>query len=150
MPRSHAFRQQFGSGMDWAHAANFHADSAAEERAKWLSRQATYSTWGDMNRWTDNRLPSVQKHLIPRVRTILDVTLLATPHVFGPKPATKREFMQHLRVTHPHHAWGLGCHDSAAWLRLRSSSLKARLSELARQPCPSSMLDLLPFGVHRT
>ena len=150
-----AFRQQFGSDMDWAHSANYHADSAAEERVKWLSRQATYRTWGDINRWTDNRLLAIQKHLIPRIRTILDVTLLATPRVFGPKPATKREFMQHLRVTYPHHAWALGCHDSAAWcvrcgLRLRSSSLKTRLSELARQPCPSSMLDFLQFGVHRT
>ena len=63
-----------------------------------------------------------------------------------------QQLPQNLRATYPHHAWALGFHDRAAWcVRCgpRLVSLKARLSDLARQPCPSSTLDLLVFGVHR-
>ena len=74
-----AFNQHFGENMSWARVSNHHADEAATERAKWLSKQAVYDTWGQINQWTDNRLFALQKHLIPRVRSILESTSLARP-----------------------------------------------------------------------
>ena len=62
-----AFRVRFGGNLDWAYAANCHADEAAGERGAWLKRQAVYSTYWDINRWHDRRLLQVQTHLLPRV-----------------------------------------------------------------------------------
>ena len=98
------FRQRFGVDMNCAHISNQHADKAAEERATWFCSQPTYCTWGQINRWTDNRLLAIQKHLMPRICSILDATTLTRQRSFGPKPPTKKDFVRHLRVTHPHHS----------------------------------------------
>ena len=57
------------------------------------------------------------------------------------------------RTTHPWHSWHHTCRQAnckVCGLRLTTVSSPARLRELAGQPCPMTMMDLVPFGVHYT
>ena len=148
-----AFFDKFGRDLEWAHLSNDSADSSAGSITHWLSQRPDVRTFADINAWTDNRTQRLQKHLIPRVQGILEAYGKQRTKPVGPKPPTEVEFLAHLRTTHPWHSWHHTCRQAnctVCGLRLTTTLSPDRLRELASQPCPMTMMDLVPFGVHYT
>ena len=86
----------------------------------------------------------IQQHLLPRVVGIL-LSIPPRAKPVGPRQATRGEFLNHLKITHPWHVWHIGCQQ--AWcdncgMRLTSRFKLERIKILAQRPCPKSSMDI--------
>ena len=107
---------QFSADTLWAFVADEATDEAAESSSRWLDKQHLLGTWVSSRRSgrsTDVKCRKVLEYLTTRAMRILQVP--ARPRRQGPKPATRREFLEALPLIFPQHSWQLGVAGSFSW-----------------------------------